>query len=278
MLVRPLMAFQSNIDRLKKDGRLYLWTFTLSDCVAYLDLRIAWNRLLTYLKRQLPSWAGVRVYEVHPGKWNEFSHGLHVHVVCNKFHKVDLIRDVAKSARWGRVHVQRLRPGTEYYAGKYLSKERPPALKGWRLQATFGMPLGFRTRLCDIVCESMRDSLFRIGHALDAFRGLGWQEKLSTVATWHWQIVAGESLFMPSVRGHRCSAELRPRADSLNYPLRVRSVAQAVAVRSILGQTVPISFDPNRSTSAGADDRQISDFRKTATAAKMLSPFLAVPA
>lgn len=188
MLGRRLLCLHANIDRLSKNGRCYLWTFTLGEAEDYDLTRIRWNRLLTYLKRRLPAWAGVRVYEVHPGRYGEFSHGLHVHCICNKFHDVDLVRSVAKSAQWGRVHVLRVRKGAEYYVAKYLRKARPDALKGWRLHATFGLPV--RTRLADIIVESARASLMRLAHKWH--KTAAWNVKQEIVRAWDFKRVAGE--------------------------------------------------------------------------------------
>ena len=187
MLGKRLLCLHSNIDRLSKQGRCYLWTFTFAEAVDYLALRASWNRLLTYLRRKLPSWAGIRVYEVHPGKWGEFSHGLHVHVICNRYQDVNLVRSVAQSAGWGRVHVTRVRPGREYYVTKYLSKLRPDALKGWRLFSSFGP--GLRTRIADILVESVRADLMRYAAAM--MPRASWYDKLDRVNRWSWCYLAG---------------------------------------------------------------------------------------
>lgn len=184
---RRLLTFHSNIDRLAAGGRTYLWTFTLADAVDYAALRTAWNRLLTYLRRDSSLWAGVRVYEVHPGRWGEFSHGLHVHVVTNRYHHVDQVRRVAMAAGWGRIHVTRVRKGREYYVTKYLTKERPVALKGWRLTALFGFTE--RTRLADVVVESVRASLMRLVHRW--YRLSRWDVKQSIVAAWYHRYLSG---------------------------------------------------------------------------------------
>jgi hypothetical protein len=188
MLSRSLFCLQSNITRLASAGRCYLWTFTRRDAEDYIKTRGAWNKLLTYLRRRLPEWSGVRVYEVHPGKWGEFSHGLHVHVVCNKFFCVDEVRAATKSAGWGRVHVARVRKGSEHYVTKYLRKKRPAALKSWRLSAVFGMP--DRTRLADCFCDSLRARLMRVVHRWH--KRLTWGGKLETVNRWMHRFVRNE--------------------------------------------------------------------------------------
>jgi len=264
------MALQANLARLKKDGRLYLWTFTRAEVEDYLEIRRHWNRLLTYLRRRLPNWRGVRVYEVHPGRWNEYSHGLHVHVVCNCFHDVNVIRNVAKSARWGRVHVTRVRPGSEMYVGKYIGKKRPEALKGWRLQATFGMKKGERTSQADIICDSLRSTLFRIGHAIPQFREMRWPAKLMTITRWHRALV--ENRAIPDLQIRSGSQPDLPEclAACLDRVIACQTEEQAEEVRQILG---PVStfVHANYSTSAGSDDRQLLDFKRNKIAEYVLN-------
>lgn len=186
MIGRRLFCLHANIDRLSRNGRCYLWTFTLAEATAYTATRVAWNRLLTYLRRNFPSWAGIRVYEVHPGR-DGLSHGLHVHVICNRWFSVGAIREISKAAGWGRIHVARVRGGSEYYVAKYLRKRRPEALKGWRLHATFGMPV--RTLMADILVQSVRASLMRLVHKWHG--GASWSEKQRIVTRWYYRYVSG---------------------------------------------------------------------------------------
>jgi len=187
MQTKRLLLFSTHITRLAATGRTYLWTFTLREAVDYTVCRIAWNRLLTYLRRRNPSWSGVRVYEVHPGKWG-ISHGLHVHVLTNRFHDIQGVRSVCLNSGWGRCHVTRVRKGREFYVMKYLSKTRPEALKGWRLVATFGMP--DRSRMSDIICEGLRPALMRL--AARWARSVRWNTRLSMVARWEHRYIRGE--------------------------------------------------------------------------------------
>jgi len=200
MVSRALFTFKSNVASLSR-GRSYLWTFTFADSVDYVALRVAWNRLLTALRRRLPKWAGVRVYEVHPGRWGLLSHGLHVHVVANAWHDVRLVREVAECCGWGRVHVKRQRGTAKEvlggYLAKYLAKRRPFALKGWRLWACFNMP--DRTRLADVKIDSLRSNLLRIAYQTGVVDGYDWGTVGRIVARWEWQVVAGERLVLPFV-------------------------------------------------------------------------------
>lgn len=111
---------------------LYMWTFTFKEALDVKDTRKRWNHLLTLLKAEFANLCGLRVFEVH-----EF-HGLHVHLVTNRFLDVNKARLLAEQAGWGRIHVKRIPIEHAGYLAKYLSKERPPCLKRWRLWAGFG--------------------------------------------------------------------------------------------------------------------------------------------
>jgi hypothetical protein len=63
---------------------------------------------------------------------------LHVHVITNKRIDVNQCRQLSKRSGWGRIHVMRIPKERAAYLAKYLSKERPPAFKRWRLWAGFG--------------------------------------------------------------------------------------------------------------------------------------------
>jgi len=122
-----------------KDPRL--WTFTVAQ---EQDARITaamWRRLAAELKRSL-GFCGIRVFEMHPG-----GHGLHVHVVAEKYFNVRDVRFIAKRMGWGRLHVERIKGvgnsrNVAYYVAKYLSKFRDMrkehGLKGMRVWAAFG--------------------------------------------------------------------------------------------------------------------------------------------
>lgn len=162
MYSRKLIAFQSNCRQLcARTGRLYFWTFTLPTKIPVKDAAKMWARLADYLKRHVPGFAGVRVFEEHPGRaffsllygvsFGE-SHGLHVHFLSTRFYDVSLVRHVAQNLGWGRIHVKRVDQNRERvanYMAKYLSKKRPENLKGMRLVGYVGMG-GTRTRHKDV--------------------------------------------------------------------------------------------------------------------------------
>ena len=81
------------------------------------------------MKRTWPELQGIRVFEMHK------RHGLHVHMVTNERIDVVQARALAEKAGWGRIHVTVMPAEHARYLAKYLSKERPPCLKRWRLWA-----------------------------------------------------------------------------------------------------------------------------------------------
>ena len=132
---------------------LYMWTFTFREVLDIKATRKRWNHLLTLLRSQWPKLAGLRVFELH-----EF-HGLHVHLITNRWIEVNIARQLAKQAGWGRIHVMRIPTDRAGYLAKYLSKERPPCLKRWRLWAGFGE--WDWTRVKDVVFESRFCRIYR---------------------------------------------------------------------------------------------------------------------
>ncbi|MEO7931541.1 MAG: hypothetical protein ABIT76_00135 [Chthoniobacterales bacterium] len=130
-----------------------MWTFTFAELLDIKDTRKRWNHLLTLLKVRWPKLCGLRVFEMHK------SHGLHVHLVTNQWIDVNAARVLAAQAGWGRIHVMQMPVERAAYLGKYLSKERPPCLKRWRLWAGFGD--WDWTRVKDVVFESRFCTIYR---------------------------------------------------------------------------------------------------------------------
>ena len=109
--------------------------------------------LLTLIKRRWPELCGLRVFELHK------MHGLHVHLVTNRFIDVKEVRALAIKAGWGRIHVERIPAETAEYLAKDLSKERAECLKGWRLWAGFG-PWEW-SKVKDLVSDSPFSRIYR---------------------------------------------------------------------------------------------------------------------
>lgn len=126
-----------------QDGRF--WTFTLPVEVPVKVGCAMWRRLAWELKRNL-GFSGIRVFELHPN-----GHGLHVHVVSEKYHDVNAVRCISNKMGWGRINVVRVKNCNVVgfsrighlgkYLAKYLVKEirkREWSLKGVRLWGSFG--------------------------------------------------------------------------------------------------------------------------------------------
>jgi hypothetical protein len=132
---------------------LYMWTFTFGELLNIKATRKRWNHLLTLMRQRWEQLCGLRVFELH-----EF-HGLHVHLVTNRWLDVNEARRLAEQAGWGRIHVMRIPLERAGYLAKYLAKERPDCFKHWRLWAGFGD--WDWTRVKDIVCDSACSRIYR---------------------------------------------------------------------------------------------------------------------
>ena len=130
-----------------------MWTFTFATVLDVKATRKKWNHLLTLLKRRWPKLAGLRVFELHK------NHGLHVHLVTNRWIDVNVARELAFLSGWGRIHVMRIPPERASYLAKYLSKDRPECLKGWRIWAGFGD--WDWTKVKDVVFDSLFCRIYR---------------------------------------------------------------------------------------------------------------------
>ena len=126
-----------------QDGRL--WTFTVPHCQPAKQTAAMWRRTAYELKRSL-GFRGIRVFEIHPN-----GHGLHVHVVTDKYFSVRSVRRITDRMGWGRLHVVRVKQGVACgvrmgHVGKYLAKylakgqkmRKEWGLKGFRMWASFG--------------------------------------------------------------------------------------------------------------------------------------------
>jgi len=166
-------AFLFSAENLAKTG-LYMWTFTFAEVLDIKDTRKRWNHFLTLMKRRWPDLCGLRVFELHK------SHGLHVHLITNRFVDVNECRPMAKKAGWSRVHVQKVSAERAQYLAKYLSKEREPCFKRWRLWAAFGD--WERSKVKDIELDTPRAKIYRLCKTV-----LGWEgnhqfnERMQTV-------------------------------------------------------------------------------------------------
>jgi hypothetical protein len=74
--------------------------------------------------------------------------------------EVEQVRELAEKAGWGRIHVSVMPTEHAQYLAKYLSRDRPPCLKRWRLCAAFGE--GWKpNRVKDLTRESLFSTIYR---------------------------------------------------------------------------------------------------------------------
>lgn len=198
MLSRRLFAFRENARRLiEKEGRLYLWTFTLPSRMEPRYGAKKWNNLLHSLRKHVPDWSGIRVFERHPGGGSGFlsfipgavqsdeSHGLHVHFLCSRFYDISLVLNACKRSGWGRVHVVRVRGGKEGkrraadYLAKYLHKKRHPSMKGIRLVGHVNMPEKITLR--DVLITGHTKDLWDAAKDLPGWHSLNFFGKAAAV-------------------------------------------------------------------------------------------------
>lgn len=163
---------------------LYMWTFTFREVLDIKDTRKRWNHLLTLLRQTYPELCGLRVFELHK------YHGLHVHLVTNRFLDVNKARVLAQQAGWGRIHVMRIPTERAGYLAKYLSKDRPRCLKDWRLWAGFGE--WDWTRVKDLISKSRFSTIYRACKDWLGWTGKrGFRERMRFVAQLEFQSAVG---------------------------------------------------------------------------------------
>ena len=150
-MTKSKAAFQFSTRSLGME-KLFMWTFTFAELIEVKLTRKRWNHLRTLLLQTWPNLKGIRVFELHK------EHGLHVHLVTNRFIDVNKARKLAQQAGWGRIHVMRMPQEHAGYLGKYLSKERPKCLKRWRLWAGFGD--WDWTKVKDVVKEGLFGTIY----------------------------------------------------------------------------------------------------------------------
>lgn len=153
--VKSRTALEHSIDSLRVGGYLRLWTFTLPVVLSIPDACERWRLLLHELVSQV-GFDGIRVYELHE------NHGLHVHVVVNKFYSVDRLRFIAGVCGWGRTNVKRTNKNP-YYVAKYVStNQREGAFSHRRLWASFGTSSRLTCSKCrDIQVDSALGDAFK---------------------------------------------------------------------------------------------------------------------
>jgi len=111
--------------------RTHMWTFTFEEVYSVPEACGRWRDACRALVREA-SFYGLRVFELHPG-----GHGVHVHVLTDKYFPVQVLRPIAQRFGFGRVNV--IKDVPVEYGAKYLTKaDRPGCFRGRRLWAAFG--------------------------------------------------------------------------------------------------------------------------------------------
>jgi hypothetical protein len=201
-------AFQFSTDTLGKE-LLYMWTFTFREILSIKDTRARWNYLLTLMRRRWPNLRGLRVFELHK------SHGLHVHLLTNRFIDVHEARKLAQQAGWGRIHVIRMPIERAGYVGKYLSKDRPPCFKRWRLWAGFGR--WDWTRVKDLAVTSLFSQIYKACQTWLAWKGkTGFFDRMRLVAHLEFRTICEG--WQPGFGPNGKSFSACTRADLLGFP------------------------------------------------------------
>src|SRR4051794_21840228 len=148
-------AFEFTVRKmLRRNPKLYFWTFTFREVHSLQTAMSFWNQFLTLLRRKL-KFRGVRVVELHG------EHGCHFHVITNRRFLIREIQRFKERYGFGRIDVRYVQDSTitVRYLCKYLSKRRPGCLKGVRLWSAFG---GIeRTRVRDVVVDTAMSRLLR---------------------------------------------------------------------------------------------------------------------
>jgi len=138
------------------------WTFTFKNPTTPEAGAKIWDRLRRRLVREWPEARLVRVFELHPG-----GHGLHIHAATPDWLSVRQMLRHARAVGFGRIHVVKWKcdqdgPDAGDYLSKYLTKERPPCLKGKRLVGFINIPSDQVTRQCDVHYQSVMVDIWRI--------------------------------------------------------------------------------------------------------------------
>lgn len=146
--MKSTTAFEFVVWKMQRNGeRLYFWTFTFVEVHSIKTATGLWNQFLTLLKRKL-QFRGVRVLELHE------DHGCHFHVITNKRYDILEVLEFSNRYGFGRIDVRPVfdAENAGKYLCKYLSKARPPCLKGARLWSAFGDVE--RTRVKDVLTDT----------------------------------------------------------------------------------------------------------------------------
>jgi len=174
------MAFQFNVQSMKTE--LFFWTFTFAEVLDIVEARARWRKFCGHPHDGLcvcfPNMSGLRVFEIHPGGIMGHSHGLHIHMVCDTFLSVDVVRSIWNKFGKGRIHVKKVPQEAALYLGKYLGKAREECLKGVRLWAPIGRAATHK--VSDIVVDTRWTAAYQfLASCIDGFSKLAWTDRVA---------------------------------------------------------------------------------------------------
>lgn len=159
-------SVQKLVQGLKDRGSKFkgtFWTFTFVEAHDADQVSSPWRAAMRELKRKIPNFGGVRVYEMHPG-----GHGVHIHAIIPSYIRVELVRAIMQKFGFGRIHVVALNGNAEQigrYLAKYFSKaKRRVEFFRKRLWACFGAYDGVKVK--DVVIRTHFTEWFKKMRAL----------------------------------------------------------------------------------------------------------------
>lgn len=169
------------------------WTITTAEPVPYVEFRAMWREAIRRLRKLCPSLKGVRVFEVHP---DEYSHGLHAHMVVTRYFDFHLIHSIFGASGFGRCWVEWVKDNSRMssYLAKYLTKQvgqRPAALRGWRMWASVGFDSYIR--VSQVRPDTVLARLFRHCYKeRESFQELAYRDKLACVYNLYFAVLLDE--------------------------------------------------------------------------------------
>jgi len=158
------MAFHFSVEKLFRQGPVYMWTLTFKEAVCDDYAMYAWKGLSEKLQYQFKMCRGLRIVERHPGQVMfgdlELSHGLHFHLLLNQRIPKDWLDKVGAHWGFGWKWVRKVSKEDALYCGKYLTKENGTELKkGGRRWGSIG---GFQyIKVRDVEIDSTFHRNFR---------------------------------------------------------------------------------------------------------------------
>lgn len=119
---------ESFCTRAGKGVRSYFWTLTTPDETGAAEILHRWDVFLKRLRRYTLQIEFIRVLEPHASGTR-----YHLHILLSAFIRVELVREHAKEAGFGRLHVIRVRDSSlAGYMAKYVGKNKVRKSRGTR--------------------------------------------------------------------------------------------------------------------------------------------------